>query len=195
MRNQKEKLNKNFMIQSSNGSYVQLLRSNTSARSETGTPTKHSHIHPEWYTPWNSQIESSKWCWWYVCGVYVQWSVYVWVSVILCVWMDWRESEKARARTRRQFRIHIYTIYVQFTWHNHHPFWMCSPCAWCFVLVLVLVLVLHRLHSCRCCWYHRFESHRAAQDIQIWLSVTTIFKREQIFGRVYRLVENELSIK
>lgn len=36
----KEKLNKNFMIQSSNGSYVQLLRSNTSARSETGTPTK-----------------------------------------------------------------------------------------------------------------------------------------------------------
>lgn len=38
----KEKLNKNFMIQSSNGSYVQLLRSNTSARSETGTPTKHT---------------------------------------------------------------------------------------------------------------------------------------------------------
>lgn len=64
--------------------------------------------------------------------------VHVWVPVILCVWMDWRESEKARARTRRQFRIHIYTIYVQFTWHNHHPFWMCSPCAWCFVLVLVL---------------------------------------------------------
>lgn len=64
--------------------------------------------------------------------------VYVWVPVILCVWMDWRESEKARARTRRQFGIHVYTIYVQFTWHNHHPFWMCSPCAWCFVLVLVL---------------------------------------------------------
>lgn len=66
--------------------------------------------------------------------------VYVWVPVILCVWMDWRESEKARARTRRQFRIHVYAIYVQFTWHNHHPFWMCSPCAWCFVLVLVIVL-------------------------------------------------------
>lgn len=54
----KEKLNKNSMIQSSNGSYVQLLRSNTSARSETGTPTKNSHIHPErWYSLKGSQRE------------------------------------------------------------------------------------------------------------------------------------------